>query len=310
MKIVGIIVLAVGVGIAASAGARLSPGLEEQVTLKGAAGFREAETQAALEAYCAALSEAGFPAVGECDGEEPPAGAEEETAQDPGKAVRGVLTDERVLELLRSGELPPEVGSKRAAWLAAKARSDEAAAAAAEVRAPGPGARVEQWASRSGGLFAIGLLLIVGGAVLARIAIKREATHETPEKVGRAAGVSAQDFGKVLDGIEEKVRALADEAKSVEAPQREDFDRIKAEIETLQLEGFGRLVGAAGRIQNKYGMAGFAAIFSPLSAAERKVNRAWSTLVDRHWPEMTDSLSGAATDLAEARQVLASLTSQ
>jgi len=51
-------------------------------------------------------------------------------------------------------------------------------------------------------------------------------------------------------------------------------------------------------------MAGFAEIFGPLSSAERKVNRAWSALVDRHWPETQDSLDGAASDLTEAHRVL------
>jgi hypothetical protein len=152
-------------------------------------------------------------------------------------------------------------------------------------------------------MFLLGLALIVVGALIGRAAVKREATAEP------AAGkdAPAKDFGAVLGELSETLRRLADDAKAVGEPKREDLERIKGEIEKVQLDGFEPLVAARQRVQVKYGMAGFAEIFGPLSASERRVNRSWSAVVDQHWPETLSSLEIAATELEEAKRVLEGL---
>ncbi len=315
MKILGIIVLSVGVAIAASAGARLTPKLEEQVTLGGAAQFRSADTQKAFEAYCEARKEAGLDPADGCPDE---AAQEPAAAPDPDDGEGGeepapptfedlVAAERAKLEALRASEedLTGDVLAKREAWLGAFETGIEPSAAAAVAETPGPGARLGAWASESGPLFGVGLVLIVAGAFVGRVAVKREATREQPESGGKDAG--PKDFGAVLDELEAGVRRIAEEARALESPKREDYERVKAEIEAVQLDGFEPLVAARQRVQVKYGMAGFAEIFGPLSSAERKVNRAWSALVDQHWPETQDSLEAAAGELAETHRVLQSL---
>jgi hypothetical protein len=53
-----------------------------------------------------------------------------------------------------------------------------------------------------------------------------------------------------------------------------------------------------------------AALFSPLSAAERKLNRAWAALVDRHWVEALASIAAAGADLRTTRDALMALQQQ
>ena len=68
-----------------------------------------------------------------------------------------------------------------------------------------------------------------------------------------------------------------------------------------------RLCASGPRVQALHGIEGMAALFSPLSAGERKMNRAWAALVDRHWPEALSSVGGAVVDLEETQAALKGL---
>lgn len=310
MKLGGIAILIAGVALAASYGARLTPALEQQSIVEGAAKFRGAELEAAFQAYCEARAEAGLDPADGCpgavgaDADAPPPDPAE--GQAPPTYEQLVASQRARLEALRTTDevLTGDLLDKREAWLAAMAANIEPSATLAVAETTGPGARLEAWASQSGPMFGLGLALIVIGALVGRRAVKLEATAEQP---ATATGAAPKDFGHVLTELEGKLRALAAEAQSTEAPPKVEVQRIKNEIEALQLEGFEPLVAARQRVQVKYGMAGFAEVFGPLSSAERKLNRAWSALVDHHWPETQDSLSGSATDLTEAHRVLEGL---
>lgn len=313
MKWIGLLILAVGIGLAASYGARVTPKVEEQLTLAGATQFRGAEIEKAFAEYCAAREEAGLPAADACpvEGEQPPPPAEEEEEEEdraPPTYEELVASGRAQLEAKRTTQevLTGDVLTKREAWLSAMQANIEPSAAAATAETPGPEERLSAWGSQSGAMFGLGLALIVIGAFIGRVAVKREAMAEP------AAGTKdapAKDFGKVLDELQATVRKLADEANGIAEPKREDFDRIKGEIEQVQLEAFEPLIAARTRVQVKHGMAGFAEIFGPLSSAERKVNRAWSAVVDKHWPEAQASLQNAAVDLEESHRILDGLTS-
>lgn len=309
MKLGGIAILIAGVALAASYGARLTPALEQQSILEGAAKFRGAELEAAFEAYCDARAEAELEPVDGCPGAvgaEVPAASDPAEEQAPPTYEQLVASQRARLEALRTSDevLTGDVLDAREAWLAAFATHIEPSAALAVAETTGPGARLEAWVEQSGAMFGLGLVLIVIGAFVGRRAVKLEATAEEPTS---ATGTAPKDFGHVLTELEGKLRTLADEARSNEAPPTVEVQRIKNEIEALQIEGFELLVAARQRVQVKYGMAAFAEIFSPLSSAERKLNRAWSALVDHHWPETQESLAGSATDLTEAHRVLEGL---
>ena len=319
MKYVGLLILAVGVGLAASYGARVTPDVEQQLTLAGAAQFRGAETDAAFEAYCKARADAALEMADGCplEGEAPPAPPasteDEEEERAPPTQEELVASGRARLESMRTTEevLTGDVLTTREAWLAAFEQNIEPSAAAAVARTPRPEERLAAWAESSGLMFALGLLLIVVGAVIGRVAVKREASREPAAAEGATGkdAKDARDFGKVLDRLRDEVRGLAEQARGIVEPQRADYDRVKNEIDRLEAEHIEPLVAARARVQVKHGMAGFAEIFGPLSSAERKLHRAWSASVDRHWPETQASLDAAAADLVEAHDVLTRISS-
>ena len=316
MKQLGILILAVGVAISAAYGARLSPTMHEQLTARGRAQFLQQDEQAAFTAYCAEREEAGRPiadgcAYGETQTEDGLASVEERIAQacagrQQESREEGIIVGserERLPELRAAeADLPSELAELRAAWLDALEARIEPAAAAAVLRPIPPEARVGEWFADSGLFFLLGLALVVLGAVLGRVAVKREASEEGPSD-GKG---QAKDLGHLLDGLREEIGQLAAqmEASDTERPPAKELARIKEAIEELQLTKFEPIVDSAPRVQVKYGMGAFAEIFGPFSSAERSVNRAWSALVDAHFPEARDSMKSAADSLTEAHAVL------
>jgi hypothetical protein len=108
------------------------------------------------------------------------------------------------------------------------------------------------------------------------------------------------DFGQMLGTLREEIGVVHQEMLPNTHPDPAAFASAKARIETFQLEKVGRLIEARGQVQNRYGLGGFAAIFGPLSGAERFLNRTWSALADEHWPEATRSVQNAMTELDAA----------
>jgi hypothetical protein len=157
------------------------------------------------------------------------------------------------------------------------------------------GARLSAWFGRYGMGFMLGLVLLVAGGVISRRAIRAEAIAEPKEGQPQAV-----DFGDMLHETSLQVAAHGQEMASLTVPTEEDFARFKQFVEDTQLESIQRLVEAKDRIQVRYGIAVFAAIFGPLSKGERYLNRVWSALVDSHWPEATRSMRVAGQALTEA----------
>lgn len=191
------------------------------------------------------------------------------------------------------------------AWFGAAAALHEARLERGALATPQPRARLADWFSTAGALFLAGLALIVVGGVLTRRAEKAESTAPEPMKDGAASG--PRDLAVVFELLARRARELAEEigeAQSLETSQRE---AIKSAIDTLHLDEIEPVVESRARIQVRYGMAGFAAIFGPLSTGERKLNRAWSALVDQHPPEARTSLLEAAEQFDLANAELAAL---
>jgi hypothetical protein len=141
----------------------------------------------------------------------------------------------------------------------------------------------------------MGLLLVVGGSLISRRAIQAElSADETPEQGG------AVDFGQLLGKIVMDARSIRADMHALEAPTVADLDRVQVRLERLQKEDLERLLGSGPRLQIKYGIGPFAEIFTPLAGGERRLNRLWSTLVDRHWPEAVSSIDAAVGHLEDA----------
>lgn len=193
---------------------------------------------------------------------------------------------------------PPEVAVAAA----------EGAAVLTETEAPppgevaGPSERLTAWFGTSGLPFLGGVALIAVGAVLSR---RAEAAEAAAPAAG-GSGVSAEDFGEVLDRTITQVRALA---ASAEARPADDaaWAALQGGIEGIQKGPLASLLAADNAIRLRYGLDGHASLYSPIAGAERKLNRAWSALVDRHHFETHASISSAADHLDAARGALSAL---
>lgn len=146
--------------------------------------------------------------------------------------------------------------------------------------------RVRDWFAIAGGQFLLGMVLLVAGAVTARVGINRE-------RDGNGAAAE-HDFDTSLTSIGDAVDALSERLDSSSA------DECKREVERISNELMTPLIESRFVLQRRFGLSGYAAVLGPLSGAERLLNRAWSTLVDGHLEETRASLEGAAAELRSA----------
>ncbi len=323
MKYAGILILSLGVAVSAAYGARLSPTMRAQMVARGRAQLLASTADAAHGAYCASFAEGPRPPIATLDGCAPPAaeGAESgeaASAVDVEAVCAGRNAPEQTeAELARAGhaalephyDRDPSVLSAdqqrlRTAWLAAAEDAVDPGAAAAVLTTVRPQQRLTEWLDDSGVMFFVGILLVIAGAVLGRMAVKREASAGAED-----GAAEARDLGELLAELRDEVATLAAEAAAKDDPAQADFDALKTKVHDLQLERFEPVIDSAPRVQAKYGMGPFAEIFGPLSSAERYVNRAWSALVDHHWPEGCASLQRAAADLKDAEAALSAHSS-
>ena len=177
----------------------------------------------------------------------------------------------------------------RKSWIDAKEKAVEPAAKSATLAPVKPGARLSEWFNLAGIPFLLGLVLIVAGGWISRIAVKKEANSDEKNEDGEGP----IDFGECLNALLNELEQLADEMGATSSPSADEKLKAKERIEALQRDRFELLVDARGRLQIRHGLAAFAAIFSPLSGAERRLNRTWSALVDNHWPEAVASVNGS-----------------
>ncbi len=173
---------------------------------------------------------------------------------------------------------------------------------------PGPKQRLQEWFEANGALFGLGLVLLFGGSIVARGAARAE-RHAAGSEGGERHG-GAVDLGAALEALAGEVDELAEEAENLahsEQPPRDEVAELKRRIEAIQLERIEPIVDSRVQLEVRYGLAGFASVFGPFSSGERKVNRAWSALVDGHLPETAASLASAAAEFRAARQRLGEL---
>lgn len=296
---IGLILLTLGIGLTAAMGSQLSPDFKVQLTRSGDAELRQARSERRHKAYCKARKQAKLKLAEGCSrGERTAHLVNPKRLQGISKAKRAgriVMALER-----RTPKLPAAVAGKRSAWLKALKKEKSAHRRLEKLGEQGPIARLYGWAAQSGLGFGFGLLLVIAGAWVSRVASRKALGDSSSE--GGDAGL--EDFGVLLGSIIERTAALHQEMVGLEAPTTADLDRIKTKLEDIQRGDLARLCESGPKVQQRYGQAGFAEIFSPLSAGERKLNRLWSTLVDRHWPESLSSAEGALAELRAALEVI------
>mgnify|MGYP001163516102 CR=1 FL=1 len=192
--------------------------------------------------------------------------------------------------------------SLRKSWLAARKAALAQTAKLAFMETPGPNIRLTKWMTDSGMGFGAGFVLMVLGALIARRVKKAELTETASDS--QDGLVKTINVRVLVAQVAEQVNALAEQAKANHAPTIACADEIRHTIERLAISHFQPIVDARYRLQAEIGLAAFAEAFGPFSAGERNVSRAWSALVDEHWPEAVMSLSNAAMSLRAANQKL------
>lgn len=172
-----------------------------------------------------------------------------------------------------------------------------------------PNDRLSGWLSTHGALFSVGLLCVIAGAVISRKAIQKAANDQPTSGEQKNTIQIPSDFGHMLTDLTKKVDEILSANALVNYLSDDAAKDVKTRIEVMQIQFLEPMTDAPvrARIQLRYGLEGLAAIFSPLSAAERRINRAWCALVDRHWPEAHASLTGARAELIAASEALAAL---
>lgn len=303
-KVRGLILLAAGIGITGASGAALSTDYRAYLALEGQLNFAEASSEAARKEYCAAREQYGndnLPGDPVACPDEAAAEAESSAEQDsddslsPWEQRAASVNEAAALD----GVQPADLLALRSEWIRNWQATVEPLKAVETAQVVDPQTRVQQWFQANGALFGLGFFLVLWGAWMSRKALQ-EALSSDPEE-GNGAESGAVDFGELLDSIVGEARTIQSEMKALAAPHLSDLDALQVRLERLQKEDLTRLLSAGPRLQMKYGITAFASIFSPLAGAERRLNRLWSTLVDRHWPESMVSIDAAVNQLESAQ---------
>ncbi len=289
-KHLGLILVTAGVSITAIVGARNPDQANERLAAEGKAKLLTGAETRAHTAYCEARAEARLPIADACPDPEakdkPKAGAKAEPKKNPTRDE--LLSAARAeLEGLKASQetLNEDLTKLRTTWLNAKEAAMEPNAIAATLGDAASGTdRVTAWLGLSGLPALLGLGLILAGAMVARKA--RVADANEPTKKTDTTG--PRDFGEQLRELQAALETLTTEFD----PEAEPTDKaaVVQRIETVHYDLVEPLTEAGIRVQTRFGIAGFAAIFSPLSGGERGLNRAWSALVDDHWPEACNAV--------------------
>ncbi|HIA02001.1 MAG TPA: hypothetical protein EYN66_08835 [Myxococcales bacterium] len=203
--------------------------------------------------------------------------------------------------------LDADLSKKRKAWVGAFDASIPAETVAwAPWEPPKPLPRLTAWLKANGIIFVLGLILIIAGGLLAR-KVQREEATATPQQDDGSAATPVVDFEVLLKTLNEATLSLHATLSENTDPDEAAFNDAQSRIETIQEDQVNRLVDARISVQVRYGVAGFAQIFGPMSAGERNLNRAWSAIVDCHWPEAVSSMEYAAGQFEDACKQMESL---
>ena len=297
-KTLGLILVTIGLGLTAGFGAFLSPNYRTALTVEGEATFSDAAVVQAFDEYCTSRKDNRLADREGC-GESQPL-----IASAKAEGLSKVELLEAQVEALENSDevLLIDVSMARVTYKVALKKSLKLWRTVESATTQGPQDRLTGWFGAGGVGFSFGLALLVLGAWMCR---KAASAHGVIEGSSDAGPV---DFGVLLASVQKEIAGLANDMSVLETPTVDALDAFKRRLEDVQKDEMARLCASGPLVQRRYGLHGMAALFSPLSAAERKMNRAWAALVDRHWPESLASVQGAAAELTSAQSELQALT--
>jgi len=294
-KTVGLILLTLGIGLTAGFGSVLSPEFRGSTIKHAEATFADADVEKQHEAYCELRQQFKLPPADGCAGSDP-------LVRD-GENLGAVDRREAELAILKASKevLIVQVSQARTGYRMALRKSLKRWRQLDQLGIQGPSKRLQGWIEQAGLGFGLGLMLLIGGAWICR---KSQAVDAS---IDGASEDGLLDFGVLLATVTTSIEALSGDMEALETPSARDLDDFKSRLEEVQKEALARLCASGPRAQARFGVEGMASLFSPLSSAERKLNRAWAALVDRHWPEARVSVRGASHDLAATGTALSTL---
>ncbi len=160
-----------------------------------------------------------------------------------------------------------------------------------DSKVPDPGQRLEGWWDAGGTGWGMGVGLIVLGAVLARRRQHADATAPTD-------GVHGVEMGEGLKRVLDATDAIA--TQIAELPMDTDAPDARDALDTLSFDVITPLVDARSRFAARHGVSLFTEYFSPFSAGERQLARAWSAITDGHAVVARESLGQARVSFTQA----------
>ena len=294
-KTIGLVLLTAGISLTAGYGAVLAPDFRTATAASGEATFADQAVDEAREKYCTLREQFNAGPADGCPG------AEELVKETAGLSMAELRAAQ--FEALTSAERDVQVVQMAHARIEYRLAVKKSMKRWQELEAmgtQGPVPRLSGWFSRAGLGFISGFVLLIMGAWISRRA-------STAQLDSTASGPAAEVFGVLLGRVRTAVGALQDGMAACAAPTVSDLERFKAELEDIQKGDLARLCASGSRAVARHGVEGMARLFSPLSGAERKLNRAWAAMVDKHWPEAAGSVSGALAELDETAAALETL---
>ncbi len=143
--------------------------------------------------------------------------------------------------------------------------------------------------------FLFALAVAAAGVAMARIAARKEATHEERLATDMVA------IGGSLDRLAEKA---ADLDKSKEEIHVYD---LRHRIDKEFMDDLDAFVQARESIAHSFSLQAYADVMNPFSAGERYLNRVWSASTDGYIDEAHDYIGRAREQFESAREVFRAL---
>jgi hypothetical protein len=199
--------------------------------------------------------------------------------------------------------------------------------AARPVARPGdtgvsPSDRISRWTSSAGVPFAFGMLLVVGGGLLARRARRRgaiAAAHPVGEHQGygpegagdlpsrEQPGIGTQDREPIHPELGPRYVLAAITQKLEELPLERvshDARKLHAVLDEILEQDVPAFLSHRERLIARMGLGQFAEMIGAFAMMERNASRAWSAIIDEAWDEVTPCIRRARSGVADAGRML------
>jgi len=301
MRRLSLCLTVLGVCLSAFYGSQISPDLQPKQVMDGQLYFQRAAAESAQAKYCETRAQFQLEDIDGCGESSRYAAVAEDRihidANDDLSPREQQYRDIALLESVEASLIDPRVQSSRDQWVL----SLKAVLPILKQQSLLPRVNPSNhWMGFASGMF----LMVLGGLVFRRAEANAFALQSASESTSENTPMALmKHLCDELEGLNRQVQAL-------DTPMFSQLEETKIKLESLQKNVLGPLIDQGPQLQSKYGLSGYASVFSPLSSGERLLNRTWSTLVDQHWPEARRSLNDATAHCLTAHQQLTTLESR